>query len=118
MTIFALTAPGVNYPAYVNASLAADGESVSLTVRSKVGEEGKCGDTAFIELTESEAHQLAWALLGPVGSRLGRFREERDQLIKAAGVEGRAESVEAADAIEKIKGWRTAISALYTAMRL
>ncbi len=115
--VHAWTAPGASYPEYLNVSREYRGDDYVfiLTVRSRAA--GAEGPTSQIGLTASEAHQLGWSLIGEA-ERYGRLVEERRELIRAAGVEGRAESVEAADAITKIKGWRAAIDALYTALRI
>lgn len=64
-TLFSWTAPGSNYPRYVNVSR--DGEDVIFTIREASGVDGKCGHTSSICIPV-DALKEGWPLPSPPGS--------------------------------------------------
>ena len=63
--LFAHTASGANYPAYISVNEGDYGD-VMITVRSGAYELGVCGPTADICLTKEQAEELGRALLSKV----------------------------------------------------
>jgi hypothetical protein len=58
MNIYAYTAPSSNYPPYISINRTDNG-GVSITVRSPAKDDGACGDSAMITLTQDEFSELA-----------------------------------------------------------
>jgi hypothetical protein len=51
--LFAYTTPGSFYPSFLSINREENG-NVSVTVRSEAKEDGRCGDTAVIELSPQQ----------------------------------------------------------------
>lgn len=54
--VYAYTAPGSNYPEYISINRTSDG--MEITVRSHAKQDGACGDTASIILSNEEYANL------------------------------------------------------------
>lgn len=57
--IFAYTAPGCNYPAYISVNVDDTDDRVVVTVRSLAKEDGSCGDTSEVKLEPKQLSELA-----------------------------------------------------------
>ena len=69
VNIFAFTAPGANYPAYISVNQDGDGQTLWITVRGKVKAPtiekpfAMPGDWSSLPLSREQAHELGRALL-------------------------------------------------------